>query len=54
LILIFIASIYARYTTDLMVSLSLENILTGLFISSLIGVISGFAPARSAARSQSG
>ena len=50
LLLIFVGSIYARYTTDLMVSLSLENILTGLFISSLIGVISGFAPARSASK----
>ena len=50
LLLIFIGSIYARYATDLMISMSLGNILTGFFISSLIGIISGFAPARSAAR----
>ena len=50
LLLIFLGSIYARYVTELMISLSLGNILTGLFISSLIGIISGFAPARSAAK----
>ena len=50
LLLIFLGSFFARYATDLMISLSLGNILTGLFISSLIGIISGFAPARSAAR----
>ena len=50
LFLIFIGSIIGSQMTDLQIALSLGNILSGLLISSVIGVISGFAPARAAAR----
>jgi putative ABC transport system permease protein len=50
LFLIFIGSMIASHATDLQIALSLGNILSGLLISSAIGVISGFAPARTAAR----
>ncbi|MFP4047818.1 MAG: ABC transporter permease [Bacteroidales bacterium] len=50
LLLIFGGSLIASSLTSLKVTLTLSNILLGLFISAVIGVISGFAPARSAAK----
>ncbi|MFP4041668.1 MAG: ABC transporter permease, partial [Bacteroidales bacterium] len=50
LLLIFGGSLIASNLTSLKVTLTLSNILLGLFISAVIGVISGFAPARSAAK----
>jgi len=49
LLLIFIGSIIGSHLTDLKIALTFGNILSGLLISSLIGVISGFAPAKKAA-----
>lgn len=50
LLLIFIGSLLASRATDLDITLTMGNILLGLFISAVIGIFSGFAPARSAAR----
>ena len=50
LFLIFIVTLIIGMTTDFNIQLTLNNIIKGLIISALIGFISGFAPARSAAR----
>jgi len=50
LILIFIGTIIVRYVSEFEIVLTLANIITGLLISSIIGFIAGFMPARSAAR----
>jgi putative ABC transport system permease protein len=50
LLLIFAGSIIASYITELKIVLTVGNIVLGLTISAVIGAISGFAPARSAAR----
>jgi putative ABC transport system permease protein len=50
LLLIFAGSIIASQLTQLKITLTLGNIILGLFISAVIGMISGFAPARSASR----
>jgi putative ABC transport system permease protein len=50
LILIFIGTIIVGYVSDFTVVLTISNIITGLMISSVIGFIAGFMPARSAAK----
>jgi putative ABC transport system permease protein len=50
LLLIFIGTIIVRYVSEFEIVLTLGNIMTGLVISSVIGFIAGFMPARSAAR----
>lgn len=50
LVLIFIGTIIVRYVSEFEIVLTLGNIITGLMISSVIGFIAGFMPARSAAR----
>jgi putative ABC transport system permease protein len=50
LIIVFVGALYVRSFTDFHVFLSMGNILTGLTISAVIGVVSGFLPARQAAR----
>ena len=50
LILVFIGTIIVRNVSDFTIVLTVGNILTGLMISSVIGFIAGFMPARSAAR----
>ncbi|KAF0239450.1 MAG: hypothetical protein FD181_38 [Prolixibacteraceae bacterium] len=49
LLLIFTGTIIVRYVSDFEIVLTLGNIITGLMISSVIGFIAGFMPARSAA-----
>ncbi len=50
LVIIWIGVLIINYTTDFNVSLTLGNIFLGIFISSFIGLISGLAPAWSAAK----
>jgi putative ABC transport system permease protein len=50
LILIFLLTVIAGYFADINLALSLENILMGIGISSIIGLISGIAPALAASR----
>ena len=50
LILIFIGTLIVAGVTDFKISLSPDNIVTGLVISSVVGIVSGLAPAISAAR----
>ncbi len=50
LLLIFLLTLLLKGALDFNISLSLKNILTGLGISGVIGLISGIAPAISAAR----
>jgi putative ABC transport system permease protein len=50
LLLIFILTILAQYFGDISLFLSLKNILMGLAISSLIGLVCGIAPALAASR----
>jgi putative ABC transport system permease protein len=50
LILVFIGTIIVRNVSDFTILLTFGNIITGLLISSVIGFIAGFMPARSAAR----
>ena len=50
LILIFIGTLIVGYVSEFTIVLTLSNIITGLMISSVIGFIAGFMPARSAAR----
>jgi putative ABC transport system permease protein len=50
LVLIFLLTLLLRGAMDFDISLSLKNILLGLGISSVIGLISGLAPAISASR----
>jgi putative ABC transport system permease protein len=50
LMLIFIGTTVISYTTEFNITLTMGNIMVGLFVSGIIGVISGFAPAHSASR----
>lgn len=50
LILIFIGTIFANKTMEFQIILGLNNILLGLAISAVIGIIAGFAPAWRASR----
>jgi len=50
LLLIFLGSLIANLSIDLKIMLTFGNILLGLFISVIIGIISGLAPAQKAAR----
>jgi putative ABC transport system permease protein len=50
LLLIFIVTLIIGAATDFGIQLTLKNVIKGLFISAIIGFISGFAPARTAAR----
>jgi len=50
LMLIFLGSLIANQQSDFVIQLSMANILLGLVISAVIGIISGFAPARNASR----
>jgi len=50
LILVFTGTIIVRNVSDFTIVLTVGNIITGLLISSVIGFIAGFMPARSAAR----
>jgi len=50
LLLIFLLALAASTLLDFDIALSLNNILTGIIISSVIGLISGIAPALTASR----
>ena len=50
LLLIFIGTLIVSYVSEFTIILTLGNIITGLMISSVIGFIAGFMPARAAAR----
>ncbi len=50
LFLVYLGSLFANTKTDLTITLTFGNILLGLTISIVIGIVSGFAPARSAAQ----
>lgn len=50
LIIVFIGTLIGSVLTDITVTLSIKNILLGIGISGLIGLISGLAPARRAAK----
>ena len=50
LLLIFLGSLIANHLSAMTINLSVANIILGLVISAGIGIISGFAPARSASR----
>src|SRR5512133_2527569 len=50
LVIVFLGSLYVRYFTDFHVFLSMSNVLTGITISAVIGVLSGYLPARQAAK----
>lgn len=50
LVLIFFGTLIVNASSDFTIILTLGNIITGLLISSVIGFIAGFMPARSAAR----
>ena len=50
LILIFFGTLIVNAVTEFTIILTMGNIITGLMISSVIGFIAGFMPARSAAR----
>ena len=50
LLLIFAGTLIFNYLSDMSIMLSVENIITGILISSVIGFIAGLLPANSAAR----
>jgi putative ABC transport system permease protein len=50
LLLIFLGSLIANQSIELKIMLTFGNILLGMFISVVIGIISGLAPAQKAAR----
>ncbi len=50
LILVYIGTLLAKYTADFEVAMTFGNIVRGLLISGIIGVVSGFLPAYTAAR----
>lgn len=50
LFLIFLGTLFVSYITDFSIILTIENIIMGLMISTVIGFLAGFMPARSAAR----
>ena len=50
LFLIFIGTLITNQLTEFTIALSAGNIITGLTISAVIGIVSGYAPAYAAAR----
>lgn len=50
LVLIYIGSLIVSYVADFAIVLTVGNIIKGLLISSIIGFVAGFMPARSAAK----
>lgn len=50
LLLIFIGTIIVSYATEFTIILTIGNVINGLLISSVIGFIAGFMPARAAAK----
>ncbi|MCK3686278.1 ABC transporter permease [Maribellus sp. YY47] len=50
LLLIYIGTLIISYSTEFEITLTMVNIIKGLIISSVIGFLAGFMPARSAAR----
>jgi len=50
LLIIFIATLYVNYAYDLDIYLTSGNIFMAIFISGLIGIVAGFAPASSASK----
>lgn len=50
LIMVFIGTLIVTYGLDFKISLTLGNIMLGIFISSIIGIIAGYVPALSASR----
>lgn len=50
LFLIFIGTLIVSYVSEFTIVLTLGNVVTGLLISSVIGFVAGFMPARSAAK----
>lgn len=50
IIMVFIGTLIVNYTYDLNMYLTLGNILLAIFISGLIGIVAGYAPAYAAAR----
>jgi len=50
LLLIYFGTLIISYSTEFEISLTMVNIIKGLIISSVIGFLAGFMPARSAAR----
>ncbi|HKJ80289.1 MAG TPA: hypothetical protein VKA10_12170, partial [Prolixibacteraceae bacterium] len=49
LFIIYLGTLVVNYVTDFTIVLTVGNIITGIMISSVIGFIAGFMPARSAA-----
>jgi putative ABC transport system permease protein len=50
LLIIYAGTLIVNYVTEFTIMLTIRNILNGLMISSVIGFIAGFMPARSASR----
>lgn len=50
LVLIFIGTIIISQTTEFTIALTMSNVIKGLIISSVIGFVAGFMPARAAAK----
>jgi len=50
LLLIYIGTLIVNYVTEFTIILTVENIVNGLLISSVIGFVAGFMPARAAAK----
>jgi putative ABC transport system permease protein len=50
ILLIFIATLFINYLYDMNIHLTGGNITLALFVSGIIGIIAGYAPAYSAAR----
>lgn len=50
LLLIYIGTLIISYSTEFGITLTIANIIKGLIISSIIGFLAGFMPARTAAR----
>jgi putative ABC transport system permease protein len=50
LVLIFIGTLIVSYATEFTIVLTIGNVINGLLISSTIGFIAGFMPARTAAK----
>ena len=50
LLLVFIASLFASHAMDFNMPLTVNNIILGLSVSAIIGIVSGFVPAFTASR----
>lgn len=50
LLIVFLATIFAASSFDMDINMSASNVVLGLFISVIIGIVSGIAPAYSAAK----